>query len=338
MSARIPISFLVLLLVLTGALFAQDAMPTPAQQPLAALNGVRWVGPTVTPNMLRDKTTLVLVYASWCPKCNQWSGELFQQLKTATADKPVVILAINADSSPSEMQQYITQRGFFGPNIFHGYDPAIPAKLGLEDNLYNYVMIGPDGAIKAQGSAAGFFPEGAGKRFAVPSALAKATNLGSFKLITAGMSPEAATALWPLELGGISEPALRSAQGKLAPEQRAEVETAVTQYLDGRLAFIRERYKGEIPERIAAYETAAELAAAFRNAPQNQTARQVVEFMEADTAFKQEVAAKKAYDSSMRIVTENPRRRASVLKSVAKRFEGTHYGKLAAESLAADSP
>lgn len=333
MYARMTMAAVGLLVGLAGGVLAQEAAVSPPQQ-LAALATVQWAGPAVTPEMLRGKTTVVLVYATWCPKCNEWSGELFQQLKAVTSDKPVVILAVNADKSPAGVQQYLAARGFFAPNIFHGHDPAMHTKLGFDSNLYYYVMVGPDGAVAGKGQGGGFFDSPQGKQFALPKTLAEAQNLGSFKFIAPGMPVELTAMLWPLELSGVSEATLRSIMSKLNPEQRKMVEAASARFLDGRLDFIRERYKGEVPERIEAYEAAAELAGAFRGTPQNQTARQVIQFMEADGGFKREVDAKKAYETAVQAVAANPRRRTPLLKSVAQRFEGTHYGALAAEALA----
>jgi len=318
-------------LVLAGVVQAQKPGPAPG---LGLLETVRWAGPPVSPNMLQGKTALVLVYATWCPKCNEWSGELFQQLKQAASDKPVVILAINADKSPAGVQQYLTARGFFAPNIFHGYDPAAPARLGFDSNLFYYAIFSPEGAVSGQGQAGGFFNSPQGKRFALPAKLAEAQNLGSFRFIEQGMPAELTSLLWPLELGEVSEAALRAVQSRLTPEQRKQVEAATARFLDGRIAFIRERYKGALTERMEAYEAAVDLTTAFRGTPQNQTARQVVQFMEADGDFKREVAAKRVYESTMQTIAENPRRRKLLLKSVAQRFEGTHFGTLAAEALA----
>ncbi|MDZ7616290.1 MAG: hypothetical protein U1E05_04755 [Patescibacteria group bacterium] len=335
---RITVAAVLFTFVLPGMLSAQDSPEAAPKNPLAALAGVRWAGPAVTPDMLRDKSALILIYAGWCPKCNDWSGELFQQIMKAAIDKPVVVLAVNADTSPAGAQQYVASRGFFGPNVFHGYDPAIHTKLGFKSNLFHYVLVSPEGTVAAQGSAASFFVKPEGREFAVAQFLGNSTNLGTLKFIAPGMSAELAALLWPLELSGASEAAMKSVLAKLTPELRKEAEAAAVRYLDGRLAFIRERYKGEVPQRIEAYEAAAELVAAFRSMPQNQTARQVVQFMEADGEFKNELAAKKAYDTSMRNISENPRRRTALLKTLAQRFEGTHYGALAAALLDGAAP
>lgn len=71
----------------------------------------------------------------------------------------------------------------------------------------------------------------------------------------------------------------------------------------------------------------------FKNTPQGKKAREVVAYLEADNQFKRELAAKKVYEGTVR--TADPARRNGLLRSVAQRFEGTHFGKLAEEEAAA---
>ena len=78
---------------------ADDKQEKRAEAP-PSLDGVTWADQSVTFDGLRGKTVVVLVYATWCPQCNSWSGEFLSQLKTAIQDKPVVVLAIYADEKP----------------------------------------------------------------------------------------------------------------------------------------------------------------------------------------------------------------------------------------------
>lgn len=322
------------------ATIAQDVFPADPQPAggLPSLGAVRWAGAPISFEELRGKSVVLLVYATWCPKANAWSGELFSQLKEAIKDKPVVVLAINADDSPTGVQSYLTQRGFFAPNIFHGHDPTMHRKLGFQSNLYNYVLVGPEGAVKGRGTAASFFRAGAAKQFVVPRRLAESKQLGSFDFIAPEMSDEVKLLFWPWELGHISETAVRSAQRKLDPEQREQIDAAIARYLDRRIEKIRSLYKGSVPERIEAYETATALSGMFRATAQSRKAKQVVTYMKNDRQFKRELAAKKVYDEAMKKVDASPKQRIKLLRTVARRFEGTHYGKLAEEALAADSP
>lgn len=335
------VALFVALVATAGAVSSAEEGPVAAAAPavpaLPPLEAVRWAGPAISYDMLKGKSAVVLVYATWCPKCNAWSGELFKQLREAASDAPAVILAINADETPGAAKQYVTERGLFGPNIFHGYDPAMHRKMGFDSNLFNYVIVGPDGAVAGRGFAGTYAGGDEAKRFTLASRLA-GPGVGEFQFISPGMSDALKSLFWPWELGSISESALKAVQGRLSAEEKKEAEAAVAKYLDGKLDEIRAKYKGTVPERIEAYEAALALSGVFRGTPQNAKAKEVVKFLEADASLKHEMAAKKVYDGTMQKIAENPRRRSALLKAVVQRFEDTHYGKLAAEALAAEGP
>ncbi|MFZ5830962.1 MAG: TlpA family protein disulfide reductase [Planctomycetota bacterium] len=314
---------------LAGIAFAQSGAESLTTIPLS---DVRWAGPPVSLEKLKGKSVAVLVYASWCPKCNAWSGELFKQLKEAVATEPAVILAIYSDNTPAAARSYLAERGFFGPNIVHGFDPAMHTKLGLESNLFKYVLIEPSGAIGERGDAGSYFTGGSDKRFVLAKALAEPKNRGTFRFISEDMSEPVRNMLWPLELGMGSEAALNKSRAALTNEQKEELDSAVGRFMDAGLAEIRGLYKGTLEERFAAHEKANQLGSVFKSTAQSQKAREVVAFLEKDESFKCELAAKKAYDACMERAG-TPGRRGTLLRGVAERFEGTHYGKLAEESL-----
>ena len=340
----VVVALLVVLLAAVGSVsWAQEgpvvpgAAAVPAVPALPPLDAVRWAGPAISYDMLKGKTAVVLVYATWCPKCNAWSGELFKQLREAASNAPAVILAINADETPGAAKQYVTERGLFGPNIFHGYDPAMHRKMGFDSNLFNYVIVGPDGAVAGRGFAGTYAGGDEAKRFTLAGRLA-GPDVGEFQFISPGMSDALKALFWPWELGSISESALKAAQGRLSAEEKKEAEAAVAKYLDGKLDAIRAKYKGTVPERIEAYEAALALSGVFRGTAQNAKAKEVVKFLEADATLKHELAAKKVYDGAMQKIAENPKRKAALLKAVVQRFEDTHYGKLAAAALEGEGP
>jgi len=272
---------------------------------------------------------IVLVYATWCPKCNSWSGELFQQLKETSATRPVVILAINTDESPRGVQEYLAQRGFFGPNIFHGYDPLLPKRLGLQSNLFQAAIITPDGRAAGMRYAGTLSNTPAGRRFTLAEMISQSAELGQFRFISPDMSPEAAQLLWPLELDTFSETALRRVQARLSDEDKAKLEEAIEKFLDARLAEIRELYYGELADKLRAYDLSVELAKMFRNREQCVTARRVVAALESQPGFKRELAAKRSYEKMWQSAQARPDQRASLLFRVARAFEGTYYGELA---------
>ncbi len=322
----------VVILLVWRATVVSAAPPVPAA-PLPSLDSVRWVGPAASLEMLRGKTVVALVYATWCPKCNAWSGDFFGQLREAIKDKPVVVLAINADKSPAGVSQYVATRGFFAPNVLHGYDPTITARLGFQSNLYNYVLIGPDGALLKKGSAGSFYNLPEGKKFALPTDLARSNTLGRFNVLTEEMSKEVKELLWPMELGNVSEASLKKARNKLPAEQKKELNAAVFRFLDGQLQQMRDLSKGEVPDQFRAYEKASVLATMFRATKQSKEAKKLLAELNRDKQFKRELGAKKFYQRSLSLAAANPARRTALLRSVAKRFDGTYYGRQAKEQI-----
>lgn len=308
-------------LLAASQLFAQDASKS------FPLQNIKWAGPPVTMENLKGKTVGVLVYATWCPKCNVWSGELFSQLKQSVQGKPAVILAINTDDSPEDAQKYITERGFLAPNILHGYDPSLPAKLGFESNLFQYVTIDSEGTPMGKGYAGVFMGDPTAKKFSLATALAQPQIPGKFKLMTEGLPEPVSAILWPLELGQANDAAVLRARNTLNAEQKKQLDQSIEAFLEAGLQEVKEGYKGSIEQQFVAYEKAAQLASVFKTAPQNKTAREVMQFMESNESFKKELAAKKAYDAVMQ---KPPVARKNLLKGLAQRFEGTEYGKKAA--------
>ncbi len=310
-----------------------SAQPSASTAPLPSLDSVRWAVPSGSFDVLRGKTVLVLVYATWCPICNGWSGEFFGQLKEAIQGKPVVVLAINADKSPAGVERYLTTRGFFAPNVLHGYDPAMPGRMGFQSNLYYYALIGPDGELLKKGNAGSFFDLPEGKKFALPANLAGNNNLGRFNVLSEDMSEEVKALLWPMELGNVSETSLNKARSKLSAEQKKELYAAIGRFLDGQLQQIRDLSEGDVPDRLEAYEKTSVLATMFRATEQSKEAKKLLAEFNRDSQFKRELGAKSFYERSLNLAAANPARRVALLRSVAKRFDGTYYGRQAEEEI-----
>ncbi len=285
------------------------------------LETVKWAGAPVTMENLKGKSVAVLVYATWCPKCNEWSGERLEAAKSAIADKPAVILAINVDDDASEMQKYMTERKFIAPNIIHGHDPSMVKKLGLESDLFRYVALSPDGAIIEKNGYLGA---------SNPGNVVAAAG-GSFKIMVPGLSLNAQNLMWPLELGMMNDFEFTRNRNTLAKEEGAELDGVIGKMLDAKLAEVKDGYKSEdLTKRFVAYDRAQETASMFKSMPQNKTARDAMIFMERDEVFKKELAARKAYENTMQ---KPAAARKNLLRAVATRFEGTHYGKLAKDAV-----
>lgn len=307
---------------------AEEKVPAAA----IPLDGVQWAGPPLSPSALAGKTTIVLVYASWCPKCNVWSGDLFKGLRDGIKDKPVVLLAIYADENPGEAQKYVTDRAFAAPNIIHGFDPKMPQKLGFDSNLFHYVTYGPTGEVLSRGSAGAYYGDADNKVYAPVQELNRlGDKVGSFRVLTPGLSPNVQSVLWPLELGLANDATITKARNGLNADEKAELDGVVETFMETGLKEVKANYKGEVQQQFTAYEKASQLAGIFKGSAGNKTARDVMQFMEKDEKFKKEWGAKKAYEAA---ATKAPALRRNLMKTVATRFPGTYYGKLAEDPTA----
>ena len=119
---------------------------------VASFDGVTWDGPGASLDQLKGKTVLALTYVTWCPKCNLWAPEKLDDVKQAIAGKPVVVLAISTDVAPARAREYMTRRGFVGPNIFHGSDPQLAKSFGFTNEFFNYAIFNAQGELATSGN------------------------------------------------------------------------------------------------------------------------------------------------------------------------------------------
>ncbi len=293
------------------------------------LEGVHWVGPPVTLDGLRGKTVVLIDYATWCPICNKWSGEFCKQVKESIADKPVVVLAINNDRSPGNVKPYLEARDFLAmPNIVHGYDANIAKRNDLPD-LWGYMIIGPEGKIVEKGHAGSFFGGDADKQFVLPKKIQELSAVGEFLVIDPKMSDAVKYALWPMELGLGTAGDVRKFKG----EQKQQIETAFAAYGGKALEKIHKLAEGDLESQFAAYDRAAALGLQLKGTESAKEAWKVALKLEADSQFKREVAAKKAFERCEKMPPDAPGR-SKALVGMVKRFEGTVYGGKAKEAVA----
>ena len=304
-----------------------------AEEP-PSLDAVKWMGPGTSYANLRGKSVLLMVYATWCPICNGWSGEMLGQLKEAIQGKPLVVLAIFADPRNPPKIDYLAERKFIGPNILHGYDLSMPKRLGFESELWKFALIDSKGQLVKKGEAGSFYSNEKPRQFVLPKALASSNNLGEFNVLSPDLPQSVAEILWPLELGaGASENSLLKARKQLDAESQAKFNTAVRSYLKRQGRQIEELSQGELDERLEAYEKASALAAGFKTAAEGKKARQLLNDFLSDPQFKRELAAKQSYEKSVQQAQVQPNLHNKLMQAVAKRFKGTHYGELAAKGL-----
>jgi hypothetical protein len=302
-----------------------------AEEP-PSLDPVKWIGPGTSYAALRGKSVLLLVYATWCPICNGWSGEMLGQLKESIQGKPLVVLAIFADPRNSPKTSYLAERKFLGPNILHGYDVSMTKRLGFDSELWKFALIDPKGQLVKKGDAGSFYGNDKARQFVLAKDLAGNKELGEFNILSPDLPEAVAEILWPLELGaGASDASLVKARKQLDAESQAKFNATIRRYLQRQSDRIEELSQGELPDRLEAYEKASVLAAGFKTTAEGKKARQLLNDCLADPQFKRELAAKQSYEKSVQQGQAQPNLRNKLMQAVAKRFKGTHYGELAAK-------
>ena len=322
----------VLLTLLAGTMHAEGQAAKSAALP--SLEGVTWAGPAVTLSDLRGKSVVILVYATTYQPEIDWPAEFLAQLKAAAQNKPVVILAINADKKTDLDLSFMNARDFNGPNILHGRDPLLPARLRLESEFFSYLLIDPRGKVAESGDASEHFADGKETRYALPWKIANSKDLGELQIIDAGMPAKIKRLLWPYELGRVpTDTDLKKVRKGLNADEQKLVDKAFDRYLDAEVKTIRQGAKGQIEERLSAFERAKGLYAAFRSKAQAEQLKEVGSQLNQDAEFKKQWAAKQAYDKVLRqcaaaknAVTIRPR----LMQGLAKQYHDTLYGEIAA--------
>ena len=331
------LSFAVVVMLSAAFAVAQEAAPAAVDINLvAALSNVRWQGQPPTAEMIQNKSSVVLVYAAWCPKCNEWSPELFKQIKEAALESPVTVFAINADKTEPGFS-YVAERGLVAPNIIHGYDPGMPARLGFESELFNYVVFDPTGKPIEKAYAGMRQQTATGIVHTVAAKARSGGYPGEFAILSREMSPQLKQLLWPIELGQpVTDKALTKLRGKLPADQHSGFNTAIRDYLDKHLKRCEEGAAGEVPQQIEAYNSAKLLAERFSTTTQGRKAREIVTNFDDDEQFKKEQFAAVAYQKAAAGGGSPSAMKRSLVK-LGNRFAGTHYGDLASQQANAAS-
>lgn len=296
-----------------------------------ALAGVRWQGRIPSQASIGDKTPIVMVYATWCPKCNIWSPDLFAQIREMIQNEPVVLFAINADETTRGVS-YALERNLVGPNIFHGDDPTIVKRMGFDSELFRYSVF-QDGMQSSRASAGSYFPQNDGtKEFTIVRSM-KSGMGGSFSILTPEMSPRLREMLWPAEIGAkLDERSLISMRKNMDEKLTDEFNTAVTGYLNRQIETIKASREASIPEQIKGYEIAEMVATDFKSTPQGRACKDLVDKLEEDEAFQDELTAKKLYDQGKQ-KANSPVTLKRMMGRVISRYADTHYGQEAQKAI-----
>ena len=301
----------------------------PASTTPPSLEGVTWADAPISYDVLRGKTVVLLVYVPERMNNIPWPAEFFQQLRDAVRDKPVVVLAIDAGKKAQSTTGYMNEMKFLAPNIIHGHDPLMPARLELKSEQLQFALINPEGKV-VQVAATAFF-SGKVRRFVLPANLAESTDLGSFTVLDPDMTAGVKKLLWPLELDRIPpESSLKAARRELTEKEQQSFDKALERFLTTQVERIEKLSQGKPAERLLAYDKAAALCTGYKDHPQAEKAKVLGRQLVRDANFQHELAARKAYDRLKQETAKNVVAQSRALANFAKLYKGTYYGDLAA--------
>jgi len=299
-----------------------------------SFGSIQWAGMGTTSEALKGKSVVMVSFVTWCPICNTWSPDMLSQLKKATEDKPVIVLAVATDVGPAEAKDYMLKHNFSGSNILYGADANVAKEFGVEaKNLWNYVWFDSTGKLKTKGAAGTYFAGAKDtKDFVLPKQINQEKDLGTLDFVASGQSAKVKEFAWAVELGNltlltqISSPTL---QRSFAKEDRQSLVEMQTKFLDTRLASVKELSTGDVPQKIEAYETATMLGSHFRTTTQGKEAIKIASTLNGDPKFRKEMTAEKQYNSAQSKAAGDDAKLAKLLRAVSVHFADTYYGEQA---------
>lgn len=335
------ISILSLFCALIGSATAATAPPFGAS--------IKWNTGKEAPSVeaMRGKAVLVVFFQSWCPKCNVWSGEMFQQIEAAFKDDPrVVLVALKTDGGSMDAALGYLKGRADATHWLVGMDEnATYARQATgQDSLYTYAWITPNGEIGETGkvgtTVSGATPkqywaarEEARKKYVEPAK----TLLGADMAVPEALRPVVRRAEQGLHSSALRELqplAGRSDTKDIADKLRAAIAAAVQASVARHAAVLA---SAENKDRFWSYLALLEIEDRFPGSAFAQEAKKVVAIHERSPWLEREKDAKKSYEGLMRKAgrADDERDAARVTKSL-KEFGATHadtvFGRLAAEA------
>lgn len=305
-------------------------------------------GPFPVMSRLRGKAVLVIFFQSWCPKCNEWAPKLIRQVQEAHGNnRAVLTLAIKTDGGRlADAMNYLSAKGADLRKWRVGIDvnATYYKQLTGSNKLWGYVVVGGDGNIARHGQASSHWTSGAERgRFVIAS---KMLLKECGKLTT--VLP--ADRQYPPGLNGIVQCAEMGYLGKAlslatSATRRSRDREGAKKLKEDILAVIEARIKGQVDilkdetkdwgARYEAHKALAVIVKDLRTVPAAREANALLAKTRTNRAFQKEKSAEAAY---LRVARKLPGASARYklllaknLEEVAKRYEGTRYGKMAAE-------
>ena len=301
----------------------------------------------------RGKLVVVVYFQSWCPICNGWSPRLFNQIEQAAGDRrEVVLLAVKTDggdwnAAASYLKSRITDPSRW---LIASDREATWYQVAMgTDELYGYLVIGPDGKVVSRGKAGMFYTSGAAKdRFILAADLDKyiqktqpATILPKDKAYHESLKPAVRAA--ELRQFAIAWQLCGKASGKEAATSAAELKKDLTDWAAGRVKSLRlvpadTEAAGET--RFDAYVELRQIADGLPATDPGKGARKAAAEAAKDKTVAREIQAQADYLALMAKAAASPKKLvkdpdfAAALKALARKYPDTRCGKMAADDAA----
>ena len=277
-------------LALSAALVASAAAQTPKVAPEFP-PGLFSDGGSYSMADFEGKVLTLIFYESKCPTCAKAVPE-YGQLARTFAGEPVYVLAVAAEDSANETQQYMARTGMDVPVFVDHvglFSDAYDFDISL-NNIRQIVVIDGNGNVRR----AGFKPEGAVEviRAALPTAKWK-YDPSQYPAMFGPMLQRAELGDWPLVLRELKR--LERAKDEETTAAAAKLLAAAEAEADAWLAEAKELASAEKPaQAYAVYEQVAMRFPLLTD--RATTAREAGERLEKDEAVQRELAARREYD------------------------------------------
>jgi hypothetical protein len=294
---------------------------------------------------VRGKAALVVFYQSWCPKCNAWSGEMFQQItKAHGSDRSLVLVAMKTDGGGVRgAVSYLTERKVDVTKWHVASDQGAAyykAATGAT-SLFTYVLVGPTGDIQDSGKAGMFYTGGGPRRFVLASTNLLKEAKGAQPFLPADREyPDAlAMAVKAAEVGNLSlarklgkKYAAKASLREAASEFLSDIVTSAGRQVDD----CRAKLEGEDADKYGVYLTVRRIAGHLGDTKPGQDAKAMADKLRGDPAVRNEAAAEKAYRTLMAKAAKlkpevRDRALAKALSQLAAKYPDTRYGRLAGQ-------
>ena len=336
--------------VLASGAFAQEGAMASEIAPSVTF------GPSAQPRFsladFRGKLVVVVFFQSWCPICNRWSPRLISQIEQAAGDKrEVVLLAVKTDGGGWKGAASYLEKKVADPSrwlIASDPEAAWYQVAAGTDELWGYLIIGPDGKVVSSGKAGMFYTSGADKdRFSL------AVDLDQYIAKTRPTTilpkdktyhPSLKNAVLAAELRqfAIAWPLCGKASGKEASASAAELKKDLSDWASERVKALVAVTADEQATGEAKFDAAVELkqiADGLGATDAGKEARKAASAAAKDKAVVREMQAQADYLALMskavaaKKLVKNPEF-AAALNVLAQKHPDTRYGRMAADAAA----